>query len=934
MTVLERRIFTRGLLAASIVTLAVLAADAAGVLRPLDNWLSDLRSAYCQVFTPTPSNKIVFLDIDDGAIDALGRWPWPRMTMGRMLQELALAKPKVVGLDVILSEAEAAPSSGGPGAGPSPAVGTGDATLASALHDMDVVSALDFLPRQTLSQEEVAARDVLQANLELSATQLREALAQRSLAQSMTDHEFQDLFLAQRRAAAQERVRQAMDAGVRTRAALASSLFPHVDATLNAPEMILLDDVLGKVLTERGIRRFAMAETPAQAAKAGVKPLQVRLNLAPLPIFADAATTGGFVNYEFFHEPTVRYVPMAVDFDGLLYPQMGLQIGCAMMGADLSRVELSRGEVRVPIRGSADLRIPVRDYYSSRLSQGVPLVADIPWFGTSDWLTMYDAPRYLSSVKHRSIVVLWDICTARERIVRNNRSIDKAAQVILSDGPSCAAVDPAMAQSLAARKLGDEDATARAAIARDTLDALDKSGFEAAFTGIPDAQLSPNERAQRNNMRTAKGVLKDVSHQNELLEREVVADRETLASFAGANCVMIGMIATGDLDQVTTPLHSRCPGVVVHATIANAVMRGGWARTAPYWVSVLIVLLTGGLTAVAGARLAPHWAVPATAGLVALFLLVSGYVVFDFFRVRLGLAAPVVAIVGVWAVCTIVRLLIEGIERVRIARDMAVSDHEMDLARRVQQQLLPKLPPKIPGIDCCGWTLAASVTGGDCFDLWQLPDGRLGILVADASGHGLAPSMIVSQVRTLVRVLCDTEPNPGKILDRVNVRLADDLEAGRFVTTFLGFCFPDGRLDWASAGHGPVLWSPSTGAPLQELDTTCLPLGVTADIPQEDSAHLQLEPGGMLIISSDGIFEAPNAAKELYGIERLVNLLKSSANHPPEEIIRRTQEAMLSWQGRTEPHDDQTLVIVRRTAEVEPTKLATELLVEPAAVGS
>jgi sigma-B regulation protein RsbU (phosphoserine phosphatase) len=72
--------------------------------------------------------------------------------------------------------------------------------------------------------------------------------------------------------------------------------------------------------------------------------------------------------------------------------------------------------------------------------------------------------------------------------------------------------------------------------------------------------------------------------------------------------------------------------------------------------------------------------------------------------------------------------------------------------------MIPKTRPDVPGLDAAGWTKAASVNGGDCFDLWKLPDGRLGILVADASGHGIAPALVVMQARTLVRTLSETEP--------------------------------------------------------------------------------------------------------------------------------------------------------------------------------
>jgi serine phosphatase RsbU (regulator of sigma subunit)/CHASE2 domain-containing sensor protein len=905
MTPLERRIFIRSLLVASIVTLAVLVADWLGLLATPENWLSDLRSAYCQVFSPKPSDKIVFLDIDDGSIDALGRWPWSRATIGRMLAELAAAKPKAVGLDVVFSEAETQVG------GIAVAGKTGDQELAAAIRAQPVVTALDFLLPEKPSPLERAVRDLLHDDLELSQAEVGVRLRGQGLG-SLPDDQLQDLFISQRRIALRQRVHETIGAGVTTPAALSAKLFPHLDPNLNDPKLRLLQEVYAKESSARAMRRFAIAETPAQALQSGVQPLAVDLNLAPLPIFSEVATSGGFVNYDFFREPTVRFVPLVAQCDGKIYPQMGLALGCLMIGADLDHATVEPSELRIPMlskkgTGADVLRIPVRDYYASKLSKRMQMIADIPWVGTSDWRTMFSTP-------HQPITKLWDIVSTQDKIAQNDRSIDLAAQQVLSDqavgGRPGLGLDPPKAQALARRKLNDADAAGHDAVAADVLKVIADTGYEDAWRKTPPAAA---DRGYYEEFMGDKQVLTEALRQNKLLAEQINKFRSDLAALVGGKCVMIGMVATGDVDQVTTPLHSRCPGVVVHAAIVNAVLQGNWTRTAPYWVTIIVVLAAGGLTAGAGARLEPHWALLGAIGLIAAFLAIAGYVLFDLFRVRIGLAGPVVEIGIVWIGCATVRLLIEGYERLRIGREKAATDHEMDLARRVQQELLPKFPPKIAGIECCGWTLAASVTGGDCFDLWQLPDGRLGVLVADASGHGLAPSMIVSQVRTLVRVLCESERDPAKILDRVNARLAEDLEAGRFVTAFLAFCLPDGPVDWASAGHGPMLWRAGDAGALRELDTTCLPLGVTADLPPEDAAHLMLEAGGLLIIFSDGIFESPNSKNELYGVERLTALLQALSDQPGEKIIERIQDEMRQWQGKTEPHDDQTTVIIRRT---------------------
>jgi phosphoserine phosphatase RsbU/P len=258
-------------------------------------------------------------------------------------------------------------------------------------------------------------------------------------------------------------------------------------------------------------------------------------------------------------------------------------------------------------------------------------------------------------------------------------------------------------------------------------------------------------------------------------------------------------------------------------------------------------------------------------------------------------------------------VIVEGIERNRIALEVAVISKEMDLARNVQMALIPRKPPTIVGLEADGWALTASVTGGDCYDLWKLKDGRLAVLLADASGHGLAPAMIVSQVRTLCRSMCEFENHPQGLLDRVNHRLADDLEPNRFVTAFLGFLSPDGTLDWSSAGHGPMYWCASPTGEMVMIDSTGLPLGIQHECFMEPPVPpAYLEKGGSLIVFSDGIFEAHAPNGEMFTVERVKEILDNTRGEPIDVIIGKIRTAVQKWQAKLEPDDDQTIVIVRR----------------------
>jgi serine phosphatase RsbU (regulator of sigma subunit) len=239
---------------------------------------------------------------------------------------------------------------------------------------------------------------------------------------------------------------------------------------------------------------------------------------------------------------------------------------------------------------------------------------------------------------------------------------------------------------------------------------------------------------------------------------------------------------------------------------------------------------------------------------------------------------------------------------------------EMELARGVQEAMIPHSRPDVHGLDAAGWTRPASINGGDVFDLWKTQDGRLGVLLADASGHGIAPAMVACQVRTLVRSLGDAAggaADPLRLLALINRRMYEDLPPGRFITAFLGFIAPDGLMTWCSGGHGPVLLRDGKAGGVTSLEATLPPLGVIRDVPEERPEPIQLHHDAALVVASDGITEAFNAGGEMFGEPRLMEMVQSQSAQP-DEAIASLRSAVDRWQGKDDPQDDQTVVVVVR----------------------
>jgi sigma-B regulation protein RsbU (phosphoserine phosphatase) len=194
-----------------------------------------------------------------------------------------------------------------------------------------------------------------------------------------------------------------------------------------------------------------------------------------------------------------------------------------------------------------------------------------------------------------------------------------------------------------------------------------------------------------------------------------------------------------------------------------------------------------------------------------------------------------------------------------------------------------------------------------------MPDGRLGLFLGDASGHGIAPAIVVSQARTLVRALAGINCDPAWLLSSVNARLTEDLELGRFVTAFLGCLASDGSLSWCSAGQGPMLLKRSASAPFEVLEPLGPPIGVVPELRFDSAPPIRLDDGGTLVVISDGIFESRNESGEMMDLPRVIALLSSCEDAPPAVMLSVLRQAVRQWQGREEPLDDQTAVIVQRT---------------------
>ena len=251
-------------------------------------------------------------------------------------------------------------------------------------------------------------------------------------------------------------------------------------------------------------------------------------------------------------------------------------------------------------------------------------------------------------------------------------------------------------------------------------------------------------------------------------------------------------------------------------------------------------------------------------------------------------------------------LLDEYAEKQRLQRDLAV-------ARDIQQSLLPKSDPHVAGYDVAGWNKPADETGGDCYDFLELSDGRWGLLLADAAGHGIGPALIVSQCRSLLRALISSINDLPEAMQRTNELLGRDLSGGRFVTTFLGILDPeDHRVHYVSAGHGPLLhFKPGAGQAI-EIPASTLPLGILPELDAAAPAPIRLDPGDTLLLVTDGFSEWLNPEEEQFGTARIFDLVRARPEASSAEIIDLLHGAVVRFGRGTPQTDDLTAIAIKR----------------------
>ncbi|MDQ7831138.1 MAG: SpoIIE family protein phosphatase [Desulfovibrionaceae bacterium] len=265
----------------------------------------------------------------------------------------------------------------------------------------------------------------------------------------------------------------------------------------------------------------------------------------------------------------------------------------------------------------------------------------------------------------------------------------------------------------------------------------------------------------------------------------------------------------------------------------------------------------------------------------------------------------------------------------RIFNDMApqLADQvrmreSLELAMEVQLRLLPKAPPRVPGLDMAALSIYCDETGGDYYDFYEFTGqkrGRVGVVVGDVCGHGVGAALLMATARALMRPRAALAVPPGEMAAGVNRDLCQDtMGTGRFMTLFYVEIDPAGRsLRWARAGHDPaLLYDPATDA-FTELSGRGVALGVLDDAAYEDMRLEAIPAGAVLVVGSDGIWESRDPAGGMFGKARLERVVRQTAGRGAAAVVAAVAQALDDFRGDAPQEDDVTLVVVAFTSSPE-----------------
>ena len=251
------------------------------------------------------------------------------------------------------------------------------------------------------------------------------------------------------------------------------------------------------------------------------------------------------------------------------------------------------------------------------------------------------------------------------------------------------------------------------------------------------------------------------------------------------------------------------------------------------------------------------------------------------------------------------RMVEEVIEKERM-------EEELSIARDLQTSMLPAMCPTVSGFEIAAYSLSAREVGGDFYDFIEMGQDKVGMVIGDVTGKSVSGALVMSASRSVFRMLSEENLSVGEIMIRANRRTKKDIKTGMFVALLYAVLNAENRtLSLCSAGQTqPIYWSSETKASrLVETRGDTFPLGILEDVGYEETC-LDLAPGDKIVLYTDGIVEAMNHKEEIFGFERLLEIVQEASSMDADSLLKEILDRVNAFAGGAAQHDDLTVIII------------------------
>ncbi|MBA7543950.1 hypothetical protein ES705_36294 [subsurface metagenome] len=240
----------------------------------------------------------------------------------------------------------------------------------------------------------------------------------------------------------------------------------------------------------------------------------------------------------------------------------------------------------------------------------------------------------------------------------------------------------------------------------------------------------------------------------------------------------------------------------------------------------------------------------------------------------------------------------------------------LEIAMEVQQNLLPKDDPNFEGLDIAGKSIYCDETGGDYYDFFEFGEykpGKIGIVLGDVSGHGISSALLMATARAFLRQRSALPGTISQVISDINRQLARDVvDSGSFMSMFYMIIDKTNKsLKWVRAGHDPAIFYDPNTDKISELKGAGMALGVDENWQYEENEKQNLENGQIIVLGTDGIWEARNPKGEMFGKEPIYTTIRENANLDAKSILNTIVESLTKFQDNLNAQDDVTLVVIK-----------------------